>query len=285
MSRPRAIRNSVGERSHGTDLALHREVLLAGKYRKVSDEEIADVCCWPTRKARALIDALVTAGWLDREPPPLLGENKSLQKPLGSGYRLLVHDWPDHADSAVIKTLKNRHLEFIFPEKVGNGSADSGPRARERLGTARLSSNSSPREENSSTRASAKPEATNPPASRSAPANGTSGAAVTDPDLEFANWRREYEATGAPFIDADWTDAYAAWRHLDFEQKLAVVRGFRAQRFGGRWQDPTRVKKPGNYIRDREYERAVATARAGVSQTTRNVASNLKDMRGEHNAR
>ena len=108
--------------------------------------------------------------------------------------------------------------------------------------------------------------------------NGKTSLPLYESDAQFAAWKQDYEATGAPFIDADWTDAYAAWRHLDFEQKLAVVNGFRAQRSGGRWQDASRVKKPGNYIRDREYDRAVAHRRPTASQTTENVEANLKQI-------
>jgi hypothetical protein len=75
-------------------------------------------------------------------------------------------------------------------------------------------------------------------------------------DELFLTWKYEYEQTGAPFIEVDWTYAHDAWKILDFEQKQAVMTGFRSQIAAGRWADPARVMKPCNYIRDGEYKRA-----------------------------
>ena len=71
---------------------------------------IADACGWncgkrsdrvgqDSGKVAAFVDALVVAGWLDRD-------NVS---------RLLVHDWPEHADTSVKKLLKDKGLEFCHP--------------------------------------------------------------------------------------------------------------------------------------------------------------------------
>ena len=75
-----------------------------GNIGKVPDTEIAEVCGWPAKCAGDLVGALLQSGWLD----------------LSEKYRLLVHDWPDHAEDAVKKTLKNRGLPFLFPENSGN---------------------------------------------------------------------------------------------------------------------------------------------------------------------
>src|ERR1017187_5590503 len=65
-----------------------------GNIGKVPNEEIAEICCWPIRRALVLVEALLASGWFDRSEK----------------YRLLIHDWSDHADSAVTKTLNNRAL-------------------------------------------------------------------------------------------------------------------------------------------------------------------------------
>lgn len=72
-----------------------------GNIGKASDEWIAMSLAWPRRKAPQLIAALIDTGWLDRDPD----------------HRLLVHDWDQHADQSVRKTLKNRGEDFIRPTR------------------------------------------------------------------------------------------------------------------------------------------------------------------------
>jgi hypothetical protein len=78
-----------------------------------TDQEIAEAIGWTGDPGR-LITALVEAGWLDRN----------------QAYRLVVHDWHDHAQESVRKTLRNRSLLFVtfrensrkvekIPETVG----------------------------------------------------------------------------------------------------------------------------------------------------------------------
>ena len=85
---------------------------IQGNVGRWSDEEIAYALAWDDDPAR-LVDALVKAGFLERHP----------------AYRLLVHDWHQHADDSVRKTLRNNDLPFLtipeesrpIPEKSGNG--------------------------------------------------------------------------------------------------------------------------------------------------------------------
>ena len=82
---------------------------IQGNIGKVPNEEIAEICCWPTKRADQLISGLLQSGWLD----------------FSEKHRLLVHDWKDHCDEAVKKTLKNRGLEVLFPESSRHVPADS----------------------------------------------------------------------------------------------------------------------------------------------------------------
>lgn len=66
-----------------------------GNIGKIDDEDIADKVGWDD-PAATLIDALVDAGWLDRD----------------DHYRLLVHDWPEHAENNVHTTLARQCLTF-----------------------------------------------------------------------------------------------------------------------------------------------------------------------------
>lgn len=60
------------------------------------DEAIKQACVF-ARKATVLVDALVSSGWLDRDPE----------------YRLILHDWPDHCEGVVIKLLEHRKHDFL----------------------------------------------------------------------------------------------------------------------------------------------------------------------------
>lgn len=68
----------------------------AGDIGRFSDEEIAIGIDWRDDHA-ALIDALVACRWIDRIDPPA---------------RLVIHDWPEHCEYEVHKTLAKRAEAF-----------------------------------------------------------------------------------------------------------------------------------------------------------------------------
>lgn len=89
-----------------------------GDIGKLADVEIATACC-SAREASLLVASLVAAGWLDPHPT----------------YRLLIHDWEDHADEAVRKWLLRNHLPWLTasgPRRVGVRTV-----SRRRLDTSR----------------------------------------------------------------------------------------------------------------------------------------------------
>lgn len=64
-----------------------------GNIGKFSDDEICEYIEWDgPQSASELIEILVEAGWLDRDPE----------------YRLVVHDWQDHAPEFIKERLKKR---------------------------------------------------------------------------------------------------------------------------------------------------------------------------------
>ena len=63
------------------------------------DEELADAIGW-NRDAGELVRALVATGWLDEH----------------AEYRLLIHDWADHADDATRKALERTKACFATGE-------------------------------------------------------------------------------------------------------------------------------------------------------------------------
>jgi len=72
---------------------------IRGDIGRWNDHEIADAIGWPAEDAERLIPALVDAGWLDR----------------CQSHRLVVHDWQDHCDEAVKKTVQRKGWEFAQP--------------------------------------------------------------------------------------------------------------------------------------------------------------------------
>lgn len=70
-----------------------------GDIGRMSDRHLARLLDWQGDAAE-LVAALVETGWLDEHPE----------------HRLLVHDWAQHADRWVARSLANRGLEFIDPD-------------------------------------------------------------------------------------------------------------------------------------------------------------------------
>ena len=88
---------------------------IQGDIGRWSNQEIADGIGWHGKHGTpdALIAALVEARFLDESPE----------------HRLLIHDWADHCDESVRKTLKSRGLSVFVREesrKVEKSSEDSG---------------------------------------------------------------------------------------------------------------------------------------------------------------
>lgn len=71
-----------------------------GDIGKYPDTEIEEEIGW-TGEPGVLIDGLLESGWIDKHPV----------------YRLIVHDWHDHADDSVKKLLKRHGWEFVTTEQ------------------------------------------------------------------------------------------------------------------------------------------------------------------------
>lgn len=69
---------------------------LSGDIGRLSDEEIADVLDWPGDPT-ALVDALVAAGWLDRD----------------SKHRLVIHDWDEHSEMWIKKRARDAKVALL----------------------------------------------------------------------------------------------------------------------------------------------------------------------------
>lgn len=87
---------------------------IQGDIGKWSDEDIAVAVDWPTDDAHNLVLALVEAKLLDKSDK----------------FRLVVHDWHDHADDSTKKTIVNRSLKFV----TGSGRKRHSGNIRTRSG-------------------------------------------------------------------------------------------------------------------------------------------------------
>ncbi|MHB1038017.1 MAG: hypothetical protein ACYC35_26710 [Pirellulales bacterium] len=88
---------------------------IRGDIGKWTDAEIAAAIDWPEDESPQLVKALVEARLVDRH----------------ATHRLIVHDWPEHADDSTRKTVRNHGWEFIepdaaLPEMAGTFPEDSG---------------------------------------------------------------------------------------------------------------------------------------------------------------
>ena len=82
---------------------------IQGDIGKWKDEEISAAIGWGGDSIQ-LITALVDAGWIDR----------------CKTHRLLIHDWEEHADESVKKTIHNRGIDFHHAEPFRKIRENSG---------------------------------------------------------------------------------------------------------------------------------------------------------------
>ena len=208
-----------------------------GDIGRFSDKRIESAVEWAGPRGK-LVRSLVDSGFVN--------ESKD--------FRLVIHDWHEHADDSVRRKLSRAGLQFLSVTPKVTGKLQEmyrhdGQHSDGQSGDAR------PPLPKPEPKPEPEPLPVAVPDAFGSPPPKTASAVLAASDEQFAMFRSAYEQTGAPFIDTDWRDAFEVWRFLDFEQKLAAVGGFRTQVAAGRWRDPSRVKRPGNYLREREYTR------------------------------
>jgi len=77
---------------------------IQGDVGRWPDEDIAEAVYWDG-DPEEIVQHLIECGWVDED----------------ATHRLVIHDWEDHADESVRKTLKNRGLEWAESEEAPNG--------------------------------------------------------------------------------------------------------------------------------------------------------------------
>lgn len=199
-----------------------------GDVGRASNAAISRAIDW-RKKPELLVDSLVDAKWLDRSEE----------------HRLIVHDWPDHAQEWVKKKLMRskprqdwlpvygKSLYSVEPMSRQNQDIVS-PRARQGSGLGSGEGSSEEKKDGEIVR--------------------------PDWDEQFKNLKTLYaKAAIEPLIQRDWDDAWYPWSILDFEQKKEVVDSVYARITAGQQI----LHKPGNYIRKEECKRPVRSVGSG----------------------
>jgi len=192
------------------------------------DGAIREACGF-TRKGAVLSDALVTARWLDRDDE----------------HRLILHDWPDHCEQAVVKLLEDRKHDFLpvygksihdRMKKKSRGSLSEGYEiSRDSLASR-----------------GAKAKAVGSISGGSA----EGGEMRPEFDDQWQAFKKSYWLAGANLIEEDFTRAHHVWRVMDFEQRTLALDGIRLRVAANQWDDPQYIPKPEKYLRE-EYKRKV----------------------------
>lgn len=160
-----------------------------GDIGRYSDRRIEAALDWSGGPGK-LVDTLVNAGWLDRHPK----------------WRLLVHDWHDHADDSVRKRLARYKLPFlsVLEEVTGQDAVSD----REVSATVQTAEDFGSLPEPSQIHARAMPEPEAPPTE--AHAVRSQEHSVTPNRISPATWddfRNRYAESGKPLNEANWTKA------------------------------------------------------------------------------
>jgi hypothetical protein len=241
-----------------------------GDIGKLSDENIAIAIDYHEDE-HAMIAALVETGWLDRN----------------NQHRLVVHDWPDHADDGIHMKLA-RGKQFFIRQDAHGETILQAPKlsrleARERdiirgfysntenitsrayavrtdIETVRTDSKSVRTKQRSVREALPRPSLD--PASTLSSSNGSYTDLHTHTSSEMhaseSGWETFTEAflgTGRNTTAADLTNCKLEWDKLPLVDRIACVAGIRRDIEHGKYSGPTFWPKPRKYIHEREWTR------------------------------
>ena len=184
-----------------------------GNVGRCTNQEIADGC-YTTRDADVLVRALVESRWLDEHPD----------------FRLVIHDWKEHADEAVRKWLIRNKLLWCTPSGFCRVVVRKASRQRR--------------------------DGVRPPRAGNGNGNGNekfSGGGAGEPPAFTAFYERHPR-------NADRPEALRTWRQLDPDGALVakIMDGLNAWcAFWRRDQtEPKYIKAPAPWLRLRRWESA-----------------------------
>lgn len=230
----------------------------AGDIGRHSDQAIARALHW-RKNAHTLVNGFVESRWLDKSDE----------------YRLVVHDWPEHADDATHMKVARSRVRFwdgtipnlkrlpsaeralaeqFYAHPVRTESASEALSGEGRVGIG-----------------SGKGRATE---GKAAEKRLPAGYAM---DEQFARFRAEYIAWGVNVIDPeDFIAAWPEWLVLDGLQREESINGVISRRESG--ADPNFGKTPRNFLKGREWKRAMRGSSAdNLSAVARQAVRELKE--------
>jgi hypothetical protein len=228
-----------------------------GDVGKLSNADIAAFMEW-RGDPDALIQGLVNSRWLD----------------VSDTYRLVVHDWHEHADEAVKKKLDRAHKPFLSVPIDPSSRHVAPPSRHVRLPGPGPGAGADPGPD-----PGAEPGAETPPSAHDSPTNGNghhgnATATERDPDgPSFQRFREVAEQYGMRTSETEWRECQQfPWKSRDRTQKEAAVKGLLDRLAVG---DRSMVDVlPKNYISKAMYERNI---RAPASSERKRSATEVRD--------
>jgi hypothetical protein len=190
-----------------------------GDIGRIKDPAIADGVSW-RKDPDTLIRALVGSGWLDRNEK----------------YRLIVHDWDQHADESVKKKLNRMHVWFLPEYAACRDAVETEERRNPPAST-----------DMSSTKVD-----TCLPSREEGQGKARKGKALLN---DFDEFRKACVECDLPFSEKDMDLAESKWAFLDFEAKLAAVKGLTDRKQCGEFDEQSFRPLPQNYLGKRAWER------------------------------
>lgn len=203
-----------------------------GDIGKLSNEDIAIAIDYRGDEG-PMMEALIYCGWLD-----VSGE-----------YRIVVHDWNEHADDSVHMKLARTNQFFVRTDCSFVRPKTGRLPSKERESAEKWYSVHTPCAQNEVSCASpalalalafpsqAKPSPVPPPVH------------TWQSDAPFSKFVVDYKSTGASVIDEDFTEAFQfGWKPLDWEQKAERVKAL-AERLAQFSQEPAFVPKPVKFLK------------------------------------
>lgn len=217
-----------------------------GDIGKLSDEDIALAIDYRGDESK-MLEALISSGWIDRN----------------STFRLVIHDWFDHADDAVHMRLARTKQHFCdgrvpklsrLSQSVRNECAQFYDSCAQNgiVSAKPVTSNQIPVPVTSNQQPEPCAAADEPPAQKA-------GVIAMQPRWKSDPDFRVLVDAAADFwgdlIDSDFEQAYFVYPKMDFEEKLKVIDAIKARKVAG--IEPRFVPKLINFLRNKEFNRPI----------------------------
>ena len=240
-----------------------------GDIGKYSDDRIEAALDW-TGQPGHLINCLVEAGWLDREPATtkeFVDNDEEIRHQWPGNRKVFVHHWRDHAEDSVRKRLNRAGLPFLTVSgKVTGFCRDMTGQCPapepDCLSQAKPEPKPGPHPPTPQPPPSVKPDR-KPEACASDDARGvrapisrkdavSENAAATGLFQEFIG---VFLAAGKPLNEIDNERARKLWLKFDAPEHGRILEHLKRSVTDGTWSDALHTPMPNNYLRSKAWTR------------------------------